>query len=351
MNGSNERPLVSVLTPVYNGETYIRECIESVLGQNYQNWVYTIVNNCSTDGTLEIAQEYASKDPRISIVNNAQFYRVIANHNVAMRCISPDSKYCKVVFADDWLFPECLEKMVSLAEQNPSVGIVGSYRLYGDTIRSDGPPYGRCVVTGREICRAAMLQGIFPFGTATSLLIRADLVRSHIPFYNESNIHADSEVCFELLKDCDFGFVHQVLTFTRLQAGTMTSVSRGKRTLLGGVLSDIVNFGPYYLEPEERKSVLESHLRLYYRLLGQFVFERRGKAFWDFHKEKLREAGYPLDRLRVSAQAVRYALDVGLALNAWPYAFFRRAWQKLRAGLRKAEQGERTFKKESVSNR
>ena len=48
MNRSSQ-PLVSVVTPVYNGAEYLSECIESVLAQTYQNWDYTIVNNCSTD--------------------------------------------------------------------------------------------------------------------------------------------------------------------------------------------------------------------------------------------------------------------------------------------------------------
>ena len=48
-------PKVMVLTPVYNGAAYLRECIESVLAQDYQNWEYLIVDNCSTDGCPEIA--------------------------------------------------------------------------------------------------------------------------------------------------------------------------------------------------------------------------------------------------------------------------------------------------------
>src|SRR5512146_3249684 len=105
-------PLVSVVTPVFNGEKYLRECVDSVLAQTYTNWHYVIVNNCSTDRTLEIAQEYAARDSRIRVVNNREFVGVDANHNNAFREISPDSKYCKVVAADDWIFPECLERMV-----------------------------------------------------------------------------------------------------------------------------------------------------------------------------------------------------------------------------------------------
>src|ERR1700745_1608598 len=134
------QPLVSVVTPVYNGGHYLAECVESVLAQTYQNWECTIVNNCSTDGTLKIAQYYAARDPRIRIHNNQKFLNAVANHNHALRQISPESKYCKVVFGDDWLFPECVERMVALAEANPSVGIVGAYGLQGSTVMWTGLP-------------------------------------------------------------------------------------------------------------------------------------------------------------------------------------------------------------------
>ena len=78
-----EEPLVSVLTPVYNGEAYLTECIESVLSQTYQNFEYLIVNNNSTDGTLQIAQHYASLDKRIRIHSNDELLDVISNHNRA----------------------------------------------------------------------------------------------------------------------------------------------------------------------------------------------------------------------------------------------------------------------------
>ncbi|MFZ1974630.1 MAG: glycosyltransferase family 2 protein, partial [Candidatus Acidiferrales bacterium] len=60
-------PLVSIVTPAYNEENYLAECVESVLAQTYTNWDYTIVNNCSTDATLAIAQKYAAGDPRIRV--------------------------------------------------------------------------------------------------------------------------------------------------------------------------------------------------------------------------------------------------------------------------------------------
>src|SRR6188768_813307 len=119
---SMNQPLVSVVTPVYNGADFIVECIESVLRQTYKNFEFIICNNCSKDGTLEIAKRYAAQDSRIKLFDNDTFLGVIDNHNLAFSRISPESKYVKVISADDWLFDECLEKMVALAEANPAVG-------------------------------------------------------------------------------------------------------------------------------------------------------------------------------------------------------------------------------------
>lgn len=65
---AESQPLVTVITPVYNGQEYIAECIQSVLDQTYSRWEYLIVDNCSQDRSLEIARQFASKDARIRIV-------------------------------------------------------------------------------------------------------------------------------------------------------------------------------------------------------------------------------------------------------------------------------------------
>src|SRR6516225_4000264 len=128
---SDTEPFVSILTPVYNGQEFLRECIESILNQTYRNYEYIIVDNSSTDGTPGIIERYARADKRIRVYRNEKLLDIIANHNKAFSLISPTAKYCKVVSADDWLFPECLTRMTSVAEAHPSIGIVGSYQLSG----------------------------------------------------------------------------------------------------------------------------------------------------------------------------------------------------------------------------
>ncbi len=321
---SDGRPLVSVVTPVHNGETYLRECIESVLAQTYPNWDYAIINNCSKDRTREIAEEYAARDSRIRVHNNAEFVGQIANHNIALRQISPESKYCKIVAADDWLFPDCLSRMVDAAEANPSVAIVGAFVLNETWITPEGLPYPSLLVSGRELCRQRLLGGPFRFGTPTAVLYRSDVVRSVDAFFNESNLHSDMEVFFQVLRENDFSFVHQVLTFNRVREGSVTSYSDRFKTELPGMLYHLLAYGPVYLSPQEVAQRVAVHLNRYYGVLCESVFQRRGHEFWRFHRDTLRELGHPLDYLRLGGLIFMRVLD--LLLN--PKRAFEALWRQ-----------------------
>jgi glycosyltransferase involved in cell wall biosynthesis len=298
------QPLVSILTPVYNGESYLEECIESVLNQTYENWEYLIVNNCSTDRSLEIAGRYADKVPKIRIHNNDHHLGMLQNWNQALERISPDSKYCKMVLADDWIYPECLAKMVACAEANPSVGIVSSYRLEEDKVTNDGLPYSISFALGKEACHARLLGGNYFFGSPTSILIRSDLIRSQRPFYNEKNFHADNEACFALLGKSDFGFVHQVLSFTRRGNESNTTLARRLNTFLLGDIMILQKYGPVYLDPQEYNRMLKWWMKVYYQYLGRSVFDWKGKDFWDYHRKGLNEIGCPMSLARVFGWAI-----------------------------------------------
>lgn len=284
-------PLVSIVTPLYNNAEHVAECIESVLAQTYPHWDYTIVNNCSTDGSLEIATRYAAKDPRIKVHNNTKFLPVVANHNHALRQLSPDCRYVKMVFADDWLFPRCIEEMVALAEQNPSIGIVGAYGLEEERVAWQGLSLAQSVISGHELCRRMFLDDLYVFGTANSLLYRADLVRAQPNFFNEANFHADREVCVALLKGCDFGFVHQILTFKRLAEGSLTrEVGWQLMTHYGGLLQTIQNHAADFLSREEVELCRNRVLADYYNFLAVSALRgNRDRKFWSYHEAKLNE--------------------------------------------------------------
>jgi glycosyltransferase involved in cell wall biosynthesis len=310
--GAEHQPLVSVVTPFYNTDQYLAQCIESVLSQEYQNWEYILVNNCSTDRSWEIALEYAAAEPRIRLVCTETLLGQVQNYNGALRQISRESKYCKIVQADDWLFPDCLSQMVAVAEAHPAVGIVSSYYLNGTKVLGSGLPYPSTTVAGAEICRWHLRH--FPeqylFGTPTTLLFRSDLVRAREPFYDESSPLEDYEVCFEVLRQSDFGFVHQVLTFLRVEEESLTGQIRDFYPYLLHAFICIKKFGPCYLDEKEYRERLEAIRKRYFEALARGVVQRLGRQFWDYHCDGLRSMGYHLKRMELAKYVLLELLDL-----------------------------------------
>lgn len=305
-----EQPLVAVITPVYNTEKYLAECIRSVLDQTYGNWEYVIVNNRSTDGSGDIAAGFARQDPRIRVVENDSFLSQMQNWNHAMRMVSRHSRYCKVVHADDWLFPECLDEMVAAAEACPGAGLVGSYRLDEASVNLDGLPWPSPLVDGREICRRNLLNGEYLFGSPTSLLIRTDIVRNRDPFYDETTIHADKAVCFDILREWDFAFVHKILTFTRRHNESTTTFIHRFQTTVSGRLEILLRYGPVFLSDREFQTERRRLIHGYHAFLARSILAGKEREFLDYHRSALKKMGVPLRPLRLLRAIVAEALNL-----------------------------------------
>jgi glycosyltransferase involved in cell wall biosynthesis len=299
-----ECPFVSVVTPVYNGEPFLAESIESVLAQDYTNWEYIIVNNCSTDRTLEVAMSYARRDPRIRVVTNPNFVNCEENHNNAFRQISARSEYTKVVSADDGLLAGSLGKMVRFAMHHHTVGIVGSYQQSNETIKWKGLPENVNVLSGREACRLGLLNGLNVFGNPMSVLYRSELIRSAHSFFPHTEPHADTSACYEHLRNCDFGFIHEVLSLRRVHEGQLSTPLARLNAAAVADLDILLHYGPEYLSQAEHAAQLNKLLSGYYRYLGGAVLKMRGRDFWAFHKSGLTRLGFALDRKRVFIEAI-----------------------------------------------
>jgi len=305
---SAAQPLVSVVIPVFNGEKYLAECLDSVLAQTYTCWDCVIVNNCSTDGTLALARRYEQNDGRIRVNDNREKLPIMPNWNHALRQISPRSKYCKVVHADDWLFPECLEQMVRVAEESASIAIVGSYRLEENRVTLDGLPFPSRHVPGATVCRATLLGKLYVFGAPSNLLLRSDVIRCRPDFYNPENLHADAEACYDVLRDADFGFVHQVLTFTRRHNESETTFARRVNSYLPGDLTALVKYGRFYLTESEYEQRFKHLMRHYYKFLARGVFGGRNQEFWNYHRSELQKLGCPINRGQLAKTCVQLAV-------------------------------------------
>ncbi len=113
------QPIVSICIPTYNGAKYLRECLDSVLAQTFTDFEILLVDDKSSDKTLEIAQEYADKDTRIRVICNEKNLGLVGNWN---RCIElAQGEWIKFVFQDDLIAPECLEKMLTASKPDSSI--------------------------------------------------------------------------------------------------------------------------------------------------------------------------------------------------------------------------------------
>ena len=118
-----EQPLVSIIMPVYNGEKYLRPCIESILHQTYSNWELLLIDDGSRDHSGAICDEYA-KDARIRVVHKKNEGPASArNDGMAMA----KGDYISFVDSDDWLEADMFEQMVAAMQSHQAEIIICGY--------------------------------------------------------------------------------------------------------------------------------------------------------------------------------------------------------------------------------
>src|SRR5574344_1693507 len=114
--------LVSIVLPVYNGEKYLAQSIESVLNQTYENIELIIVNDCSTDNSRDIAQKYANKNSGIKIIDNTENKKLPASLNIGFE--AANGEYYTWTSDDNYYEPTAIEKMVQYLKTKPTDGMV-----------------------------------------------------------------------------------------------------------------------------------------------------------------------------------------------------------------------------------
>lgn len=320
--------LVSVVTPVYNGERFLEECIRSVLAQSFQDWEYVIFDNGSTDRTPQIIKDF-SADSRIRVVVSPRTLPVGESFNRAAGLPSPETRYLKFVCADDILFPACLELMVGVAEAHPDVRLVGSYKIEGDRAIVDGPPYPQDVVDGREVCRWFFQGRRGILGSETSHLLRlpAPLVDGKL-FDTRFPKHSDTELFVRLLRDGgSFGFVHQVLTFTREHPSSVSvTQSRVMGTGLLEYQAIIRMHGAHFLAPRDLRAITREQKRDYRYYIFRSLLSPHWRKIRDYHVSYWAVQGVKMGLMRLAGTALAGAA----VLVTRPADALRRVRRKLK---------------------
>ena len=298
-------PLVSVVTPFHNTAAYLTQCIESVLAQTFTNFEYILVDNCSTDGSGEIAASFAARDSRIRMIRRSQLLSQVQNYNAALNEISVDSQYCKIVQADDSIVPDCLRLQVRAFGQSESIGLVSSYYLKGDTLRGSGFPHTTTYMPGKEMARFYLRTGVFVFGSPTTVMYRSSLVRAQSPFYEEGLLHEDTEKCLQILDKWDFGFVPQVLSFLRIgNESISTAVLDNQPEELDWYII-AQRYADVFLDPEEAAILKSETRRGYYSALARSALRFREPAFWQYHRAGLKTLGETINKPYLTLQILR----------------------------------------------
>ena len=131
---------ITVLMPVYNGEKYLKEAIDSVLGQTFADFELLIVNDGSTDNTVKLIEEYSDK--RIRLINRANG-GVSAALNTGLK--EAKGKYIARFDADDVCYPYRLERQYAFMEANPGYIVIGSD---ADYMSEEGDPLFKYINIG-----------------------------------------------------------------------------------------------------------------------------------------------------------------------------------------------------------
>jgi len=237
--GPTSRPRVSVAIPAFNAERWIRDAVESVQRQTLSDLEVVVVDDCSQDATAQVVSAF--EDERLRLIRNPSNLGHSANWNrVLSLCRAP---LVKLLCADDTLRPDCLEKMVGLAEASPSVGMVFSRRTIAcdpadavarEWCETHGSPhlaFGHLddVNDGRRLfqrCREHEFTYNW-IGEPTNVLMRRDLYQRVSGFPHYIRQSADLGLWMRAMFHADVGFVDEPLATYRIVPDSMTLSTRG----------------------------------------------------------------------------------------------------------------------------
>ena len=146
-------PEISAIMSVYNGEAYLKEAIESVIGQTFGDWELIIINDCSTDSTAAILSEFAKKDARIKVYTNEVNLKLPTSLNKAISLCN--GKYIARMDADDICLPDRFEKQYRFMEEHTDVSLSSCrFMTVKNGVYASGGAGGRC---DNEALRAMLL--------------------------------------------------------------------------------------------------------------------------------------------------------------------------------------------------
>jgi glycosyltransferase involved in cell wall biosynthesis len=212
----DNQPLVSVILPVYNAERFLRMAIESILNQSYRNIELIIVNDCSKDESLNIANEYGKHDSRVIVKSNFVNLKLAKTLNRAISL--SNGKYLARMDADDISAPTRIEKQVRAMEENQNIAVVGcDIAIIDENDRAIG--FRKYLEFDKEIKKKLFF--FSPF-CHPAIMIRRKAIDSAGVYDHLYNPAEDYELYFRLGAVGNFMNLKEVLFTYRIVENSMT---------------------------------------------------------------------------------------------------------------------------------
>lgn len=285
-------PQVSVIIPIYNGERYLAQALDSVITQTWTDWEMIIVDDGSKDGSRALAERYAQQNERIHVFHQGNAGPA-GVRNRGFKEASSDSEYILFFDQDDVLEPDALETLVALLKAQPdAVGAQGMIL----TIDSDGQPY-MSVQDERNLRRRmgiadrrslewlpsmpttfAVLARANAITTPGQVLIRRSAQEAAGPWDANFGSAADWDMWLRLSLIGDFAFTDRVVLRYRRHETNMTGNGRAISQMERHLISRYVNSPD--LSEEHRELV-----RVGYRWFKRDMSRYRWRWAWDNFRE------------------------------------------------------------------
>ena len=283
------RPLVAIGVPVYNGEKFIIDALESIKNQTYTHFECHIVNNASTDRTEELAGEFVGKDPRFVLHTYKEFIDITGNWNRTLKYITEKTKYFQIVAADDIIFPDYLDSSVQLMENYPGAGLATAFRMVGNYLNGYGLDYTKGNYwNGREILLKHLKNEVNVVGSVTQNLYRVEYLKK-LTFYPQvyipEDLHFDVRLALEMLLISDLAFSFKITSYTRVHNETVTfTMAKKLYTPIHGRENRLNRFKQYF--PELNRDYTKIRRKYAYVLFLNYIM--RNKKCIEWHKKNLK---------------------------------------------------------------
>lgn len=190
---TSEKPVISVILPVYNASQYFPQAIESIIKQTYTNWELIIVDDCSTDDSRKIARSFAKQDARIRVLKTPKKLPVGAVANLALK--KAKGEYIARMDADDISLSDRFSKQLSFLKRNPKIiGVGGQCQL----IDSDNQPIGYKIFPTEPSDIEEMMFYYYPVQSPTFMVRRTALPTDFIWYEEKVESAEEHELLFKI---------------------------------------------------------------------------------------------------------------------------------------------------------